>query len=526
MPSTVNVIIQTALDFAYDQNSLFFQNINRAALEAQLQAALDTVIPKELELDTTTPDFEAIFLKMIEALQTSDAWIDIIPSATGQTLLRNVTSGISYAVFGQEQALRESMVHLANADSSIMEGTRMLGIRPQRRIPSRVNVRLSRPDDGTIVTVPALTQFSIREFDFFLRDQVVFNANDITIDVTLYQGTVLELTGTSESIPYEKIEIGSENNMISDEDVYVYINGEQWERKTIGLYHFERDEKAFYDDTLHNGNVEVCFGNRIFGAIPPADAEVRIVWAETEGVGANFPTFGLQVTQINAQSGIDISGETLSAIYGGGERLLPGFYRAMAPNIRAANKRAVRRSDQRAIALQYPNVVDALFRGQAELNPGKRNWMNILGATILIKPDTPWTNYEWDQFIEYMNARNIYRTEYLRLDPTPVDIAISGKVYCRPSANLDQVKRDLELDVETKLGKRLGALGYSVYRSDIIDILEGADANEEIVEFVKDITPTGDTVLTSLTQYVRVTSVNLEMFYTTRNDYDGRRVLD
>lgn len=514
MADTINVVIQAALNFAYNQNSQFFLGVNRGELELKMQEAFEAVVPDRLELDTTAPDFEGILLQVVQVLQNSDAWKDIIPSGTGMTLLRNIVAGISYAVFGNERALQESFVHIATSDTSIMEGTRALGVRPQRRIPSRVNCRFTRPDDGTILIVPPMSRFSIRDFDFFNRDQFVFNAFDVTLDVTLYQGTVFELEATAEGIPYERVEIGSENNKISDEDIYITISDEVWTRRTDAPFHFGKNEKCFYDDTLHNGNVEIQFGNGIFGMTPPIGETVRIQWAETEGVGANFPTFGLQVSQIDPQSGVDITGVTTSAIYAGNERLMPGFYRANAPYIRASNQRAVRRADYRTVAMNYPGVIDALFRGQAQLNPGRRNWMNIIGATILT--DVVWGALEWTTFIEYMNKFDIYKCEFLRMDPIPVDTVISGVVYCRPSTDLNVVKSKLISDITAAFGPRNGSLGYSIYNSDVTDVLEGKDEYEEAVEYVRNVVPT-DIVLDSPVKYVRITGVNLNMLYTTRS---------
>lgn len=525
MSDTINAIIKAALDYAYNQNSAFLVGLNRSNLELEMQAAFEAVVPTVLTLDSTQPDFEAVYLRLVQELQAKPTWLDIIPSGAGMTLLRNISAGIAYNNFGIERGLQESFPQIAFSDSGIAMGTRMLGVRLQRRIPSRVNTRLTRPDDGTIVTIPALSQFIIRGFDFFNRDQIVFNSFDVSVNATLYQGTIRTLEGIAEGIPYETIEIGSENGQISNEDIYVKVSGVDWERRAVGMYHFLPQETSFFEDTLPNSNVEVVFGNGAFGAVPPLGSPVAITWVETEGLAADFPTIGLQISQKNAQSGIDVTGETLSNIYGGAEAKSLGFYKAMAPHIRAANNRAVRRSDYRAVALKYPNVVDALWRGQAELNPGKRNWMNILGATILTSLDTPWNNLQWDDFIAYMRENGIYQTEILRMDPTPVDIAISGKVYCRPQANLELVKNKLLTDVSTAFGPRLNALGYSVFQSDIADVLEGKNEYEELVEYVTDIVPSADATVSGPTQYVRVTSVTLEMFYTTRGGFTGRRDL-
>lgn len=521
--ATISAVITSALDYAYAQNSNFAHGIARDNLESAMQAAVAAVIPSELQLGTTQPDFEAIYLRMVQELQTDTTWYDVIQSGTGQTLLRNICSGIAYALFSVERALQESFLHSAQSPNSVYSAARMLGVRPQRRLPASVTVRLTKPDDGNSLTLDKFTHFVINNTRFFNRNTISFNEFDLTLDVQLTQGVILSMTATAEGLPFEKIEFGSENGLISDQDVYVYIDSKEWLRKTEDGFHtFGKNEEAFYEDTLPNKNVEVQFGNKAFGKIPPAGSAIVIKWAETEGNNANYAISGLTVSLFEPPTGIVVDGITLGTIQYGMESLSVDFYKVMSPHIHASKKGAIRRADYRSVALQYPGVVDALFRGQAELNPGRRNWMNIVGATILMEDGSAMSSTTWNDFIRWMkNNKAIYQCEYLKMDPTVLTINVSANIYCRQNSNLTLIKNDLLSKITTTFAPRLNALGFSVYKTDVSDILDGTGTYSDYIEYCTDVLPNVDTIATAL-QWVKVNSVTLNMFYSTRNNYMGR----
>lgn len=521
--STVSVVVKSALDYAYSQDSNFIFGVERSGIETAMQAAIAAALPSEVHLGTTKPDFEAIYLRLVQELQTDDTWYDIIQSSTGQTLLRNICSGISYALFAVERAQQESFLHSANATSSILMASRMLGVRPQRRLPASVSVRLTRPDQGTGLTIERFAQFTINNTRFFTREPITFNEFELNMNVMLVQGVVLSMSATAEGLPFERLEFGSENGLISDQDVYVFVDDVEWTRKVNeGPHNFGKNETCFYESTLPNSNVEIQFGNRAFGRIPTTGANIVVKWAETEGANANFATSGLTVTLYEPPSGVVVDGVTTGSIQYGSEALSTGFYKAMAPHVRASNRRAVRRADYREKALEYPGVIDALFRGQAELNPGRRNWMNIVGATILMKDGNVMTATEWTDFVNWMQVNYaIYQCEFLRLDPTAVPIDITADVFCKQNANLTTIKNDLLSNITEQYGPRMGILGYSVYHSDIADLLEGTGKYDALISYCTNVVPATDTIVTA-TQWVKVNSVTLNMYYTTRDSFMGR----
>ena len=523
--SSLNILIDEALRRAAEVEPLLYSDEIRSTLEPILQEKLEGIMPNRLTLDSNKPDFESIFLRLVQELQADPVWIDLVPSGTGMTLLRNISAGFTYLGFANERALQEAYPGSATSKNSVLMATRGLGVNPIRRIPSRVNVRLSRLDTGIIGIIPQFTQFTIRNINFFNREQITFNQDDVSADVVLYQGEILSIDAISEGFPSARVEIGTESGLISQEDVYIFVNDQPWQNSLVGLYNYDRHDKVAYVSTLPNSNVEILFGDNRYGAMPSVNDEIHIVWAETDGEVQNYNTMGLEVDPIGLINDQVITGITTSIIYGGADALPIEFYKRHAPHIHSVNKQkgAVNRQQWKTVALEYPNVVDVMFRFQAETHPNKRSYMNHVESTILLKNGQVWTDLEWEKFVEYMQSRTIYNMTFERKEPEAITLNISAKVHCRPRTDLAKLKAKLIADIREQYKPRINTLGFNIYHSDISDILEGKDDYGDLVEYVTDITPANFPVIETAMQYIRIGTINLDMVYTTRNEYGGRK---
>lgn len=263
-------------------------------------------------------------------------------------------------------------------------------------------------------------------------------------------------------------------------------------------------------NTTPNGNVEIGFGNGIYGAIPPTNDTILFKYARTTGSNSNRSQTGLAVSYSGDST---IKGITTSYAANGDDERDKEFYRSTAPFIYAAHKRAVTRDDYRAIALEYPNVIDAVFRGQQEIAPDDRTYMNVIEATILTS--SVWNESQWRAFATYMQAVGIYQVHMLRRDPQSVALDIEAKVYCKANTNLTTAGEYIRSKLVDAFKPKRGSLGYNWYLSDIAEILEGDERYSITVDYVKLIQPTVDIEINQL-QYVVLQNVSLSMFYTDR----------
>lgn len=520
MAITVNAVLDRAIDYAYATYPTVFAGFERSFMQEAFSAALTQVFPNEVALSTTSPDFESIILQLTTELSKNPVWYDSSTADTGRTLIRMVAAGIAYSQFSIERALQESFGHLASSPSSIYASAELLGVRVTRVVPAVVQVRLTRLDRATLFELPRFTVFSIGQQQFFNRDKITFPVDFYTVDVQLTQGTLYYNTFKGTGQPYQELEIGDGTKDLSDTDVYINVGGRDWERSNKNPWLFTEQEEKFGDNTTPNGDIQILFGNDIFGKAPPIASTIIVTWVRTLGEKAHFAQSGLPVTYNGPSINDQISGETLSNISLARDMIGPDFYARTASYARAAGENAVRRQDYRRWAIEYPGVKDALFRGQAELGPHKRSMMNVIGATVM--STTPLSNDDWIRFVTFMQEKGIFQCHFVRMDPAVVQADVEADIYCSPKASLAVIKDKLENNIRELFALRLGWLGFEIWKSDITDILEGVGELGGLVEYVDLLKPTTNLKLANKASYINLRSVKLNMFYSTRENASGR----
>jgi len=525
--TTISKLSTAVVDNLFIEYPSLFGVASKSVYVNAFQAAASAIIGTDIALDTTTPDYERVMMTLIQELSKNNEWRDLITAGSGQALLRMISSGIAFDQYSIERAFQEAFISSASSENSIYAATRMLGVRPRRKLPAAVQVTFTRQDVATYYEIPAISKFTINNVDYFSREKIGFKSSQTSVNATLYQGLVVTEVVTSDGEPFQEFVFGDGSRSVADADVHITINSVEWEIVQNGPWTLGLSEFKYYETTRANGDVGVEFGNGDYGAIPTVNTKITITWVKTLGKDGNVTANGLVVKWTDMPTGILISGVTTTPSSGGDDEISPFEYRKTAPNLRAANSRAVRRSDYKDLAIQFSGVRDALFRGQAELAPGRRSMMNVIGVTLLT--DTLFTATEFSKFdTEFKENLGIYQCEFLRIDPTPVDVSIKATVYCRAEANLNDVKATLTKGIEALFAYRRGYLGYNIYRTDITDVLNGRitdspnESLEQQVEYVVLDTPTTDTVLVDHTYYARLISVDLTLAYTTRGGFGGR----
>lgn len=518
---TVNAIVDSAIRNVMTSNPSLLAGVNKVTLNTLLSEAITAAIPVELDLSRVSPDYESVLLQLSSTLGANSAWYDTIPAATGQALLRMIASGIAYGQFSIERALQETFIQHASADSSIYAATEMLGVRIKRVVPAKVAVVINRLDSDQYLEIPRFSRFIINDVPFFNRAILSFSPNTISINADLYQGVVNTTKLKANGEDNFEFEVGVGSKDISDTDVYVSVNGFMWERSEDRPWSFQRNETKWLDTTAPNGNVKIRFGDGIYGKVPTAGSSIEVNWVQTLGEQAHNAVAQADLTYGGVSLNTILTGHSLGPVSGARDMDTAEFYVQNAPHIRASNDRAVRKSDYRTIALQFPGIKDALFRGQSELGPKRRSMMNVVGVTLLTETGLV-TDYLWDAFVAHMQERGIFQVEYIRLDPVQVNVALIANIYCVPGARLSEVQERLKLGIAELFKFKPGYLGYSIYLSDLSDTLEGMGVLGGIVDYIKIVQPIVDIVMPSKYAYANLESVVLNMHYSERTSYAGR----
>lgn len=175
----------------------------------------------------------------------------------------------------------------------------LTGHNPGRAIASRCAAKItyngSTPEfDGQIVYIP--NKMEINNTITGLGYVILFGANNakMTLDPGNYvhcnivQGTIQYQQATSDGEPLQSFNFAERNYATIDQFyINIYVNGERW-KNVETLQDMTYDEHAVIVRTGMTGGIDIFFGNKDFGAIPPQGATIVAEYLITSGTNGNF----------------------------------------------------------------------------------------------------------------------------------------------------------------------------------------------------------------------------------------------
>lgn len=476
-----------------------------------------------MPLSSVSIDFEHIKLQLQNMLAAQPLWTELITAGGGETLLEMIAAGITLNQVAVIRAARETMPDTARVPSSIYAITRLLGVSISRKTPSAVPVILTAPPSTSTLSIPAPTQFLINGLFYFNRTTIIFQPGVTQQLVTLYQGQLLTTNFISDGTAFQSYNIGNNDFTVSQQDVFVTVAGTIWNPTqqigflTLGLWENLPTDQVFVLSTLPNGNAQIAFGNGIYGEAPSVGATISVVYAQTMGTGGNIDLTNQTIQVLGFPTVLGIAqGPSLD----GTDQLDANFYKKMGPGTLAAKFRAVTRADHVNLSLNYPGVIDALFRGQKELAPLDARYAMVSQAVILTNP--AWTTTQINAFLLFLNGSSgnngigIQNMNYLFLAPTAVPINVNVSVFCFATADLNAVESQITSAIINLFALQEGSLGRSIYRSDISSAVdEATEEPTDQVDYLIINQPVADTMLSS-TQYAVLGTLTINMNFSTR----------
>lgn len=398
----------------------------------------------------------------------SKAWKGNLTTQVGTTLIDAIAS---LGAFCQQQinnAYENCFQDTAVLDDAIRAIAIMQGLRLTRRLPAAMQVRLSVTSPAI---VPAFSQFLCSGYYFFNREVITLEPDEPQT-VTLYQGLVQTklFQGTGTEL---QSWISEESSFqISDEDVYVLINGQVIEKAYGSLWNY-KGMPAYMDGTTMEGRLLIQFGTSQFGSLPSVNDSVSVIYCITEGsTGNNYRTANAKVT---LQGYSDLEGTALENPSGGANQKSALAYKNNTAGSFGTYGSAVTKSQYSAIVNTYPGVVDAYTQAQRERNPADLKLMNVITVTGITS--SPWSEEQKQDFCEWCQHQSMYSTRFVWIDATPVPRNLNIEIYCYNSAVLSTVEQNAILALQTLFSARPGILMTNIYRSDIITTLRNADSS-------------------------------------------------
>lgn len=225
-------------------------------------------------------------------------WTDRDPSDFGMVfvdLWSYIGDVLHYYV---DRAARESFITTATQRESLIAYANLYDYIPNGRESATATVYISNSSTASsgAVTLPAYSRFAATYDDtryyFYTQEEVTLNPG-ITTAVTAVEGTRVDsevLTSSSSGSPGQSYTLANSTAAISSIKVYVTEEGNEieWSRYQ-SIVDIPGGVKGFSVYLTSDGNVQVIFGNRINGFIPPAGSRITTSYTKSSGSNGNIP---------------------------------------------------------------------------------------------------------------------------------------------------------------------------------------------------------------------------------------------
>lgn len=351
----------------------------------------------------------------------------------------------------------------------------------------------------------------------------------LSTEAHLYEGVIAQETYTSDGSSFRQLYLTPSNFQVSDVDVSVSVKAADgtlsaWSRINDGMWSAGSSDKVYYDSTSGLGETIITFGDGTNGAIPLLGNEIQVKYAITTGQTANN---GLAELDVACTEYPWAQGITTSVISGGANEKPSNYYKFMAPLIFKARNRAVTDTDYLAVALDYPGIVSANIMAQRDIAPHDLRWMNQVQICLL--PTDPkldaLTRNEWDDFLQYMEAKKHAAVQIVTKDPTKqlaeIELTLALKVQYTVSSVLPAAEAAVRALFERQsdtLGRRIAV--SDIVRAAMVPGMDYVDVNKCKLE--SDDVAVLDLIPTDGTHFIALKTYQVNSTYSERDIYsDG-----
>lgn len=247
-----------------------------------------------------------------------------VASPFGQILfvIQNLSQLIFYYI---EDAITELNINQASRQTSVAGIASANGYQPSRAISASAEISvkpkttINEEIPNNIIIVPNYTLLTCKnnslEYTIILpQDELKINTADKSksIRIALKQGRIETQFTTGKNQEYQSFNMQFPKNfMIDNHHVYVYVNDVKWKRYDR-LFDMPKGENTYYVRTGVTSGLDVFFGNRFFGSIPQAGAEIRVEYLVSDGFSGNINVSNPESIVFDfKESGFTIFGEEI-----------------------------------------------------------------------------------------------------------------------------------------------------------------------------------------------------------------------
>ena len=242
------------------------------------------------------------------------------------------------------------------------------------------------------------------------------------------------------------------------------------------------------DLTLSTGELNLQFGNALFGFVPQNNDSIVVTYVITQGASGNNSNFGGMSISLPINS--SITGTATTPLINGADEVPAQQYR-IAPLIFSGYSRAVSISDLNAIALQYPGIADAQFLGQANVAPTVASYSNLVFVSLLGYNAQLFSPTQFAAFITWLTPKALPVT-FVQSNPIAVPVTVNVTVFCKSTADLPTVQAEVSTAVNSIFTPGANYIGRNITESDIYNTILNTDPVN--IDYITLTNPTSDII--------------------------------
>lgn len=322
--------------------------------------------------DFASRDFQTIKQDLLaRAAATVPEWTDRDPADFGMVLVDLWAYMGDILHYYVDLAAQEAFVETATQRESVLAYANLFDYTPNYREAASATVTVANSGTSDYV-VASGTEF-IAEYDnrfyYFYTDGDSTVPAGGTQSVVVYEGEYIDeevLTTSASGGISQRYVLRNENVIPSSVRVVVYedvASPDEWQL-VDNLYTVDSGTGAFSVYVNANDEVEVVFGTRLNGRIPPTGVRIIARYATSSGEGGNIPANLIDTFRSAVSSEITIQSSTSAT--GGVDPESISSMKSSIQSVTRAQDRAVTLNDYADITLSSPGV----FKSAASYDSG------------------------------------------------------------------------------------------------------------------------------------------------------------
>ncbi len=407
--------------------------------------------------------------------QLTDRWTDFNASDLGVVLLELFcVVGDMLAYYLDAQAA-EAYLPTARQRQNVIQLCKLIGYRLDAPVAATATLRfsLASPLEADLV-IPARSTASARlddgDVEFEMVEEAVLPRGRLSVDVNARQGRRKMETFTVTGEPNASFPLAG--TQIAQGSLGVLVGELAW-REVLHFQESGGQDEHFQVETDGLDRTRILFGDGVRGAIPAADAAIRVEYLETQGAAGNLGARVVtELTSTLYQNGelVAVTVTNPTPATGGSDRESLEHARRQAPAEVRAVWKALTKDDYKALAEGYPGVAKAQVLDVND-SPGIRYYqVNLAVAPHGGGPPSPLLKRDLAAFLE---SRKVITIEINLFEPVYRPVSIDADAHVFAGEDLELVRRRIEQALADYFDFERMGFGQAVPTSDLIALLDG-----------------------------------------------------